>query len=220
MENLAVWAVIAAVGALIGTVALFILVLPDRRRPFLSPFLRGIADFLNMRRLMLETILKAAYVFLNLLVILCGVFALFALRDGAAIGIAMILLGPVVLRILHETIMLRDHLKGEPDAAESAAEERIPARRERMTRRQNRPRRENGQDAAAWQAGQEAGRDTAWRSGQPAPQAYPQQGTSPYGQQGTRQAYQPAWQQQFPPAYPSGGYGYPDPQDPNRPRNG
>ena len=228
MQNLALWAVIAAAGALIGTFALFILVLPDRRRPFLSPVLRAVADFLNMRRLMLEAILKAVYVFLNLLMILCGIFALFTVRDGVYIGILMILLGPIVLRILHETIMLRlvtlktlqevrNHLRGEDAPPEAVPEEaRTPVRRERMSRRQNRPRREDAQETEQRQAGQESGwtdYGASPRTAPAAPQAWPQQGY-PYGQQGTRQAYPSSWQQQYPPSYPSGGYGY---QDPSRP---
>ncbi len=99
--------IIAAIVALFGSIALFVAVLPERRRPYLSPALRVIADILNMRTLMLEKIFKGIYVFLNLFCILGGIVLMFTLPGGFPVGIVTVLLGPVVLRILHEMLMIR-----------------------------------------------------------------------------------------------------------------
>ena len=94
--------------SLIGTVAVHILILPSSRRPYLSPVLRRIADFFNLRTLYLEKILKAVYVFLNLAIVFGSIAVMFTVSDvGLPTGILSLLLGPLLLRMLHEMLMLR-----------------------------------------------------------------------------------------------------------------
>ena len=89
-----------AIGA---TIAMFILVLPDRKRNTLPPFLQGVADFFNLHYLLIEKIFKAIYVFLTIFVILYGITFLF---QEFIVGLAMIVLGPIAIRIFHELMML------------------------------------------------------------------------------------------------------------------
>ncbi len=146
MERWYTLGTIAVIAALIGTAALFVLVLPERRRRSLPPALRMVADFLNMRSLLLEGILKAVYVFLNLLMILAGIIAMFTVENGFAVGIVMIIAGPFVLRVFHETLMLRlvtlktlqeirSMMAGRGAGSAAPEEEQPPVRRERSGRR-------------------------------------------------------------------------------------
>ena len=145
-DSALVFAVVALVLALAGTVAIHLLILPSSKRPYLSPFLRGCADFFNLRTLYLEKILKAFYIFLNLAVILCAVGAIFTVPNiGVSVGILSLVLGPLLLRLVHESIMLRvlevrnvqeinRRLAGPEEARKAKVPEEMPGRRHRGAR--------------------------------------------------------------------------------------
>ena len=89
--------------ALAATVALFILVLPDSKRNMLPPFLQRVADFFNLKYLLIEKIFKGIYVFLTVFVLLFGIATLF---QDFTTGLLLMVFGPIAVRIIHELLML------------------------------------------------------------------------------------------------------------------
>lgn len=107
---------IAAILALCGVVALYILVLPESRRAGLPKFFQFVHDIFNFKHLLVEIILKLLYVFLTLFIILFGFFMLFGIsysyygysqhQDTFLYGLAVMVLGPIVLRLIFEFLMM------------------------------------------------------------------------------------------------------------------
>lgn len=93
--------------ALIGTILLAILVIPEKRRDSLNSFFKAIADICNFKQLIIEKILKFLYTLLSLYIIVVGFFAIFS-GDGetALSGLVVMILGPVIIRIAYELIMM------------------------------------------------------------------------------------------------------------------
>lgn len=102
-DTMAVLSILAVILAVVGTVLLMILVTPEKRRAGLNKFFRAVADICNFKGLLLEYIVRALYIFLTLLVILMGLFTLFV---EPLSGLLLMILGPIVLRIYHELIMM------------------------------------------------------------------------------------------------------------------
>lgn len=108
-----------------ATIAAYILVIPERRRPYLNPFWSWVRDFLNMRHLYLERILRGLYVYSTIFTLImgigAGVITPFALV-GSDAGFGTVLLSLVVgliagalltalllflIRIGYENVMLK-----------------------------------------------------------------------------------------------------------------
>lgn len=100
MTTLIILAVIIALGL---TIALMILVTPEKRRASLNKFFRGVADICNFKGLLLEYIVRALYIFTTLLAVVLGFFTLFV---EPLSGLMLMILGPIVLRIYFELIMM------------------------------------------------------------------------------------------------------------------
>ena len=112
---------LGAILAIAATIVLFILVLPKSKNGKLpNKFLQFLHDALNFKILFLESILKAIYVLLTCLSIFVGFFLLFS-RVGYGYGygygyghytstflygLELLILGPILLRILYELLML------------------------------------------------------------------------------------------------------------------
>ena len=93
--------------ALIGTILLSIFVIPEKRRSSLNGFFKAIADICNFKQLIIEKILKFLYTFLSLFIIVMGLFIMFSGYDGMALsGLLTMILGPVIIRIAYELIMM------------------------------------------------------------------------------------------------------------------
>ena len=102
-EQLSEYGLLAFLLAVVGTVLLMVLVIPEKRRAGLNKFFRVVADICTFRGLILEYILRALYIFETLLVILLGFFLLF---QAPLRGLLIMVLGPIVLRIFYEMIMM------------------------------------------------------------------------------------------------------------------
>ncbi len=102
-DTMAVLTTLAVVLAVVGTVLLMVLVTPEKRRAGLNKFFRAVADICNFKGLLLEYIVRAVYIFLTLLVIVLGFFTLFV---QPVTGLLLMILGPIVVRIYHELIMM------------------------------------------------------------------------------------------------------------------
>lgn len=98
-------AVIGIVLAVVATVAICILVMPKSKREQLTGFLAKLHDIVNFKSLIIEKILKVLYVFFSCAAILVGFFEIFA-GVPFLLCLAIIVLGPIVIRLIYEGLML------------------------------------------------------------------------------------------------------------------
>ena len=95
--------VISILVALVLTILLWILVIPEKRRPKLSKFFVFLADLFNFKSLLIEKILKFTYVLLTLFAIVFGSRMLFIVSYGESMslyGVLFMILGPIALRLV------------------------------------------------------------------------------------------------------------------------
>lgn len=113
--NPGVAVVIGCIFALVATVLAFLYIMPEKKRKNLNPFFQKIADILNFKQLLIEKVLKALYVFNTFAVIFGGFFMLFSgnrnyyydsFQSLALYGLLMMILGPIVVRLTYEGLML------------------------------------------------------------------------------------------------------------------
>ena len=117
-EFLAVTAMIIAVAA---TVLAFIFIVPAKKRARLNTFFKFLHDILNFKVLIIEKILQALYILATSLCIVTGVLSLFGMSfyeeygwhgsytkmDWAGgRGLLLLILGPIIVRIVYEALML------------------------------------------------------------------------------------------------------------------
>lgn len=89
--------------ALVCTILTLVLITPEKRRAGLPKFFRFCHDLFNVKWLLIEKILKAIYIFNTLFIFLGGFVCLFILP---LMGLLMMFVGPVLVRLLHEALML------------------------------------------------------------------------------------------------------------------
>lgn len=103
--------------AIAATVVLFIFVLPDKKRENLPKFLKTAHDLFTFKSLLIEKMLQALYVFSTAACIFVGFFLLFGFNvyNGyyynnttwfGGYGILIMLIGPIVVRLVFEVMML------------------------------------------------------------------------------------------------------------------
>ena len=99
--------------ALAGVILALLFVTPEAKRPTLNKFLQVVADIFNFKQLLLEKILKCIYIFSTLFAIVAGFFMLFSVeksyfgtRSYALTGLLTMILGPIVIRLLFEGLMM------------------------------------------------------------------------------------------------------------------
>lgn len=114
-EILGVCSVIALIAAIVATVLAFIFIVPEKRREKLNAFGRFLHDTFNFKYLIVEKILQALYIFLTGYVILIGFFMLFQTTPSyygiggkwlGGYGILIMILGPVIIRLIYELLMM------------------------------------------------------------------------------------------------------------------
>lgn len=106
--------------ALTATILLFLFVLPNRKNGRLPPALQWLRDVLTFKKLYLEVILRAFYIFFTCLSIFWGFFLLFSREEYYSYGmfggtyyestflegLVLLILGPILLRVSYEFAML------------------------------------------------------------------------------------------------------------------
>lgn len=104
MEVAALAVVLGVVCAIVLTVLLYVYVIPESKNGKLGKFLQFLHDFFRFRKLYIEAILRFLYVLTTMLCICTGFFMLFGRTFFA--GLALMILGPVVVRLAYELVML------------------------------------------------------------------------------------------------------------------
>ena len=106
-DGLMVFAVLAAIAAM---VLAFIFLVPEKRRAKLNGFGKFIHDTLNFKYLIISKVLQAFYIFSTAFVIIGGFFMLFQTdflgRWMGGYGLLVMLLGPIIIRVAYELLML------------------------------------------------------------------------------------------------------------------
>lgn len=107
--------IIALVLALAATVLAFIFIVPEKKRAQMGAFGKFLHDTCNFKYLMVEKILQALYIFTTAAVIVFGVLMLFRTEYNywtgervwmGGIGLLIIVLGPIVVRLSYELMMM------------------------------------------------------------------------------------------------------------------
>ncbi|MBQ9805835.1 MAG: hypothetical protein IJW49_04945 [Clostridia bacterium] len=129
--SMSILSIVVIVGCLMlaiaATVLAFIFIVPDKRRNNLPGLLRVAHDLFNFKYLIVEKIMQALYIFSTLYTILYGFFTIFTAFDSYTYrvydgfgeyhyetsyewygwrGLIIMILGPILLRLAYEGIML------------------------------------------------------------------------------------------------------------------
>ncbi len=105
MKYLTGSSIIATVISLILVILLYIYILPESKRPYLNKLFTFIHDFLSIKSLWMEKILRFFYVLSAVSSLVFGIFLLF--NDLTfLVGVLLILFGPIVSRITYEVMLL------------------------------------------------------------------------------------------------------------------
>ncbi len=95
--------IVALVLGIVGTVLAYIFIMPKNKVKNLNKFWYFVHNVFNFKTLLVEKIFKALYVFLTIFVICYGFFQLFV---SFLSGLLILLLGPILVRITYEMIMM------------------------------------------------------------------------------------------------------------------
>lgn len=117
MNTLPVVLVIAATLTVVATILLYIFVLPEKKRAGLPKIAQIVHDVLHFKSLFIEKIIRFFYVLATAWCVLTGFFMLFGISSYESYyysrtdwyggyGILLMILGPIALRVIFETIMM------------------------------------------------------------------------------------------------------------------
>lgn len=109
--------VIAATLSVVATILLYIFVLPEKRREGLPKIGKIAHDIFHFKSLFIEKIIRFFYVLSTVACILIGFFMLFGVQSYdsyyysytkwyGGYGFLIMLLGPIAIRLVYETIMM------------------------------------------------------------------------------------------------------------------
>lgn len=97
-----IWLIIAAIIALVGGILVHFLFVKSKKEPT-NKFLIWLKDFLAFKTMWIETLLKIIYYVATIYIILAS----FAMISFSFLSfLAMLILGPIVLRIAYEACMI------------------------------------------------------------------------------------------------------------------
>lgn len=97
--------IIGVIAAIVLTILICILVLPEKRRSELNPFFKWLHDQIQFKVLWIEKILKVLYVLETMLCVCVGFFLLFG--PTFFLGLILIAAGIFVTRIIYEFILIQ-----------------------------------------------------------------------------------------------------------------
>lgn len=117
MDTLSIVLIIAATLTVVATVLLYIFVLPEKKRDSLPKIGQIVHDILHFKSLFIEKIIRFFYVLTTVWCVLTGFLMLFGITTYESYyyshtewyggyGILLMILGPIALRVIFETIMM------------------------------------------------------------------------------------------------------------------
>ena len=110
--------ILGIMAAIILTILAYVFVMPKKNDGnFSHPALQKFYDIFNFKKLYLESILKFFYVLATIFCVCVGFFMIFGYREvwgyydmgkssTALIGLLVMILGPIVLRLTYESLMM------------------------------------------------------------------------------------------------------------------
>lgn len=102
--------VIALIIAIVCTILVLIFITPDNKRESLNKFFKFLHDLFNFKWLLLEKLLKVLYIFATIFSVFGGFVTLFQKdfwgNSLFGMGLAIMILGPIVFRFLFEGMMM------------------------------------------------------------------------------------------------------------------
>lgn len=105
--------IIGAILALAGTILACVFIIPKKKEDELKGFWKWLHGVFNFKHLAIEKIIKFFYILSTLACILVGFFMLFSgfnygfgFKSYAGYGILIMILGPIVVRIVYELLMM------------------------------------------------------------------------------------------------------------------
>ena len=109
--------ILTIVLALGGPIVACILIVPEKRRDTLPSFFKWLHDIFNFKQLLIEKILKVAYIFSTVTLIVYGFLTLLSspayayyttslMTSSAISGLLTMILGPIILRLAYEFLMM------------------------------------------------------------------------------------------------------------------
>ena len=117
MDTLSIVLIIAATLTVVATVLLYIFVLPEKKRDSLPKIGQIVHDILHFKSLFIEKIIRFFYLLTTVWCVLTGFLMLFRITTYESYyyshtewyggyGILLMILGPIALRVIFETIMM------------------------------------------------------------------------------------------------------------------
>ncbi len=107
--------ILGIIAAIVCTILLYVLVLPKSKENQLTGFMKFLHDFFLFKKLYIEAVIRFFYTFSTMISICVGFFLLFGKQTSLfgmsshstfGAGLAMIIGGPIILRITYEFMML------------------------------------------------------------------------------------------------------------------
>ena len=115
ISSLGVFSILAVILAIVATVLAYVFIVPEKRREKLNAFGKFLHDTFNFKYLIVEKILQALYIFFTADTVIVGFFMLFATERNfwsdqhrwlGGYGLLMMILGPIVIRLVYELLMM------------------------------------------------------------------------------------------------------------------
>ena len=105
LEGMGIWAIIAAVLAIVGGILVYFLFVKAKTEPK-GKFAKWLKDFLSFKLMWIEPILKVIYYILTIYVVLFSFSYLALGGSGFLMFILTLVLGPILIRIGYEFTMM------------------------------------------------------------------------------------------------------------------
>ncbi len=103
IRNAVVGSVVGFIVTIVLVVLLYMFVLPKDKRESLNPFLKIVHDILNLKGLLIETVLRFLYVFISVYFVVMGIVTFFT---SPIAGLGMLIFAPIITRLIFEGMML------------------------------------------------------------------------------------------------------------------
>ncbi len=102
----AVWAIVAFILALVGAFLVYFLFVKTEKK-FDNKFLTWLKSFLDFQSMLIETILKIAYIFAAIMITLAPFAFLAAGFAGFIVALITIIFGNLIVRIIYEGVLIK-----------------------------------------------------------------------------------------------------------------